>query len=55
MTLQLELTENQQQQILEINKRNAIERKQKMEERKLLHKKDEKPNSEELFKIKSKD
>ncbi len=53
MTLHLELTENQQQQILEINKKNAVERKQKMEERKELRKKGEKPNSEELFKIKS--
>ena len=53
MTLHLELTENQQQQILEINKRNAIQRKQKIEERKELREKGEKPSSEELFKIKS--
>ncbi len=53
MTLHLELTENQQQQILEINKRNAIERKQKMGKRKELRKKGEKPNSDELYKIKS--
>ena len=53
MTLHLELTENQQQQVLEINKKNAVERKQKMDERKELRKKGEKLNSEELFKIKN--
>jgi len=53
MTLHLELTENQQQQILEINKRNAIQRKQKIEKRKGLREKGEKPTNEELFKIKS--
>jgi hypothetical protein len=54
MTLHLELTENQQHQILEINKRNANERKQKIKKRKGLREKGEKPNSEELFKIKNK-
>jgi len=53
MTLQLELTEKQQQQILEINKRNAIERKLHMEEHRSLREKDEKPSNDELAKIKS--
>jgi len=53
MTLHLELTEKQQQQILQINKKNAEERKQKMEAHKALREKGEKPSSEELFKIKS--
>lgn len=53
MTLELELTKNQQQQILEINKRNAIERKQIIEKRKDFKEKGVKPNSDELFKIRS--
>jgi len=53
MTLQLELTEKQQQKILEINKRNATKRKQKLESRKELREKGEKLSSEELFERKS--
>jgi len=53
MTLHLELTEKQQQQVLEINKRNAIERKQKMEERKSIGEKGKKLSSEELFERKN--
>ncbi len=53
MTLQLELTEKQQQKILEINKRNATERKQKFETRKELRENGKKLSSEELFERKS--
>ncbi|HHC78824.1 MAG TPA: hypothetical protein ENK46_03005 [Flavobacteriia bacterium] len=53
MTLYLQLNESQQQQILEINKKKAIVRKQKMEERKALRLKDEKPTATELFNRKS--
>ena len=48
MVLHLELSEKQQQQILEINKRNAFDRKQNMEEHKPLREKGQKPNSDEL-------
>jgi len=53
MTLQLELNEKQQKQILEINKKMAIERKQQMAEHRALRKKGEKPSNEELVKRKS--
>ena len=53
MTLQLELTEKQEQQILEINKRNAIERNQNMEAHRSLREKGQKPSNDELAKIKS--
>ena len=53
MTLHLELNETQQQQILEINKKNASERIQKKEVRKAIRKKGEKPTTNALFKIKS--
>ena len=53
MTLQLELTEKQQQQILAINKRNAIERNENMEEHRSLREKGQKPSNDELVKIKS--
>ena len=53
MTLQLELNEKQQKQILKINKKMAIERKQQMEEHRALREKSEKLTSEELIKRKS--
>jgi len=53
MVLNLELTEKQQQQILEINKKNAIERKQNMEEHKASREKGQKLSSDELVKRKS--
>jgi len=53
MTLRLELNESQQQQILKINKKNAQERKLKMEKRKALREKGEKRSNEEVFKIKN--
>ena len=53
MTLQLELNEKQQKQILKINKKKAIERKQQMEEHRALREKSEKLTSEELIKRKS--
>ncbi len=48
MTLKLELSEKQYQQILEINKRNAIERKRNMEEQKTLREKGQKSSSDEF-------
>jgi len=48
MVLHLDLSEKQQQQILEINKRNAIDRKQNMEEQKTLREKGQKPSRDEL-------
>ena len=53
MILHLELNEKQQQQILEINKRNAIVREQNMQEHKAIREKSEKPNNEELIKRRS--
>jgi len=53
MTLKLELDEKQQQKILKINKKKAIERKQLKEEHRALREKGEKPTSEELVKRKS--
>ncbi len=46
MTLKLELSEKQYQQILEINKRNAIERKRNMEEKKALREKGQNPSND---------
>ena len=54
MTLHLELDEKQQQKLLKINKKKAIERKQQKEEHRALREKGEKPTSEELVKRKSK-
>jgi len=48
MVLHLALSEKQQQQILEINKRNAIDRKRNMEEHKTLREKGQKPSSDEF-------
>ena len=48
MVLHLDLSEKQQQQILKINKRNAIDRKQNMEEQKALREKGQKPSSDEF-------
>ena len=53
MTLQLELNEKQQKQILKINKKMAIERKQQMKGHRALREKSEKLTSEELIKRKS--
>lgn len=53
MTLNLGLTESQQQKILQINKKNAVERAQKIEERKAMIIKGERPDSEKIFKRKS--
>jgi len=53
MTFSLELTESQQQQILEINKRNAVERKQKMEARKVMKENKKEFSTSELFERKS--
>lgn len=53
MTLHLDLNEKQQQQILNINKKKAIERKQQKEEHRALREKGEKPTSEEMVKRKS--
>lgn len=53
MTLQLDLTADQQDKILEINKKNAVERKQKMEERKALKQSEKELSSEEMFTKKS--
>ena len=49
MTLHLDLTENQMQQILEINKEHAVERKQKMEERKALKQSEKELSSNDVF------
>ena len=53
MTLHLDLNDKQQQQILEINKRNAIVREQNRQEHKAIREKSEKPNDEELVKRRS--
>ena len=52
MTLDLELSERQQQQIFEINKQNAIERKQKIAELKTLRAEGKKPSNDQLFELK---
>lgn len=49
MTLALDLNTSQQKQILEINKKRTIERKQKMESRKAMMSSDKKPTSDERF------
>ena len=48
MVLHLDLSKKQQQQILEINKRNAIDRKRNIEEHKTLREKGHKPSSDEF-------
>jgi hypothetical protein len=53
MTLHLDLTADQQEQIFEINKQNAVERKQKMEERKALKQSEKELSSDEIFTKKS--
>jgi len=53
MTLHLDLTVDQQEQILEINKQNAIERKQKMEEHKALKESNKELSGDEIFTRKS--
>lgn len=53
MTLHLDLTSDQQEQILEINKQHAVERKQKMEERKALKESKKELTSDEIFTKKS--
>ncbi len=50
MVLHLDLSEKQQQQIQEINKRNTIDRKGKMEERKTLSEKGQNLSSDEFVK-----
>jgi hypothetical protein len=52
MTLELELTEKQQEQILAINKKNALERKQQMEKHRAARVKGDKLSSEEAFQMK---
>ena len=49
MTLHLDLTEDQVQQILEINKQHAVERKQKTEEHKALKQSEKELSSDEIF------
>jgi hypothetical protein len=53
MTLQLDLTQQQQEQILEINKTKVAEHKQKKEARKATKEADKAPTSDEVFKIQS--
>ena len=53
MTLQLDLNEQQQKQVLEINKVKAVDRKQKMEARKAAKEANIKPTSDEIFNIKN--
>ena len=53
MTLRFDLTAKQQEQILEINKQHAIERKQKMEEHKALKETNKELSSDEIFAKKS--
>ena len=53
MTLHLDLTEDQMQQVLEINKQHVVERKQKMEERKASKQSEKELSSDEIFTTKS--
>ncbi len=53
MTLHLDLTEDQMQQILEINKKNVVERKQNMEEHKALKQSQKELSNDEIFTKKS--
>ena len=53
MALQLDLSTQQQQQLLEFNKTKIAERKQKMEARKAAKASDKTPTSDEVFKMKS--
>lgn len=52
MALDLELTDNQQKQIYEINKRKATERKQKMEELKALKTEKSQLSNDQVFEMK---
>lgn len=54
MTLALDLNTSQQQQILELNKKQAIERKQKMEAHRALMSNGNKPTSDERFNMMNK-
>ena len=54
MTLLLDLNAQQQNQILEINKQKAAEHKAKKEARKAMKEREQKPTSDELFELKSK-
>lgn len=49
MTLALDLNSTQQKQILDLNKKRAVERKKKMDSRKAMMSSDGKPSSEERF------
>ena len=49
MTLHLDLTEDQMQQVLEINKQHVVERKQKMKEHKALKQSEKELSSDEIF------
>jgi len=54
MTLLLDLNTQQQNQILEINKQKVAEHKAKKEARKAMKEREQKPTSDELFELKSK-
>lgn len=54
MTLALDLNDSQQKKVYTLNKRNAIERKKMMEERKAMRESDKRPTKEEVFEKKSK-
>ena len=54
MALTLDLNSSQQKQVLELNKKRAIERKSKMEARKEMMSSDNKPTSEERFNMMNK-
>ena len=49
MTLSLDLNSTQQKQILELNKKQAVERKKKMENHKAMMNGDKKPTPDERF------
>ncbi|MCK4562132.1 MAG: hypothetical protein KAT78_04435 [Flavobacteriaceae bacterium] len=51
MTLALDLNTTQQNQILVINKKQAVERKDKMDMRKTMKESDTKPTADERFKM----
>ena len=53
MALELDLSEKQQGQIYEINKRRAVERKQQMEELKALRAEKKQLTDDQLFELKS--
>ena len=53
MVLSLDLSEKQEKQIYEINKQNAIERQQKMKERKAMKESGKELSSDQLYQLKS--